>query len=70
MPIDGHVDYQKREYCKDVQCPVQVMLDKQRPDSDEFEQVRAICKANCIHSTHEFHYWLIEKGYEIVRPAD
>jgi len=68
MSIAGYADYQRREYCKDIQCPVQVLLDKQPPDSAEYEEVRAICKTNCIHTTYEFHHWLIEKGFLVVRP--
>lgn len=70
MPIDGYVDYERREYCKDIECPVQTLLDKQAPDSAEYEEVRAICKGNCIHTTYEFHHWLIEKGFLVVRPAE
>jgi hypothetical protein len=70
MPINGYVEYQRREYCKDIQCPVQLLLDKQKPDSPDYEEVRSICKANCIHTTYEFHHWLIEKGYLLVRPDE
>jgi len=70
MPIEGYAEYQRREYCKDIECPVQTLLDKQRPDSDEYEEVRGICKTNCIHTTYEFHHWLIKKGYLLVRPEE
>jgi hypothetical protein len=69
MPIDGYADYQRREYCKDIQCPVQAVLEAQEPGSEAYEKVRSICKSGCIHSTYEFHHWLIEKGYLLVRPA-
>lgn len=68
MPISGYIDYARREYCKAIACPIQTLLDKQTPDSDEYEHVRGICKNDCIHSTYEFHHWLIEHGYEVVRP--
>jgi len=68
MSISGHSEYRRREYCKDISCPVQLLLDKQEPDSEDYEEVRHICKTNCIHSTYEFHHWLIQKGYLIVRP--
>ena len=68
MSISGYVDYQRREYCKDIQCPIQVLLDKQAPDSDGYAEVRGICRTKCIHTTYEFHHWLIEKGYLVVRP--
>lgn len=68
MPIDGYVEYQKREYCKDVKCPVQLKLDTKEPGSKEYEKTRETCKTGCKHTTREFHYWLIDKGYLIVRP--
>jgi hypothetical protein len=66
--MDGYIDYKRREYCHDVQCPVQLLLDKEVEKSPEYEEIRAICASHCIHSTHEFHHWLTEKGYLIVRP--
>ena len=68
MSLDGYVDYQRREYCKDIQCPVQVLLDKQEPGSAQYDEIRNICVHDCIHSTYEFHHWLIEKGYLVVKP--
>jgi len=68
MSIPGYVDYQRREYCKDTKCPIQTLLDQQEPDSTPYEDLRNICKENCIRSTYAFHHWLIEKGYVIVRP--
>jgi hypothetical protein len=68
MSIEGYMDYQRREFCKDVKCPVQMELDAQEPDSDEYEKIRSICKGNCRYTTYQFHHWLIEKGYLIVRP--
>ena len=67
--LDGYVDYQRREYCKDIRCPVQIELESKEPGSDEYEEVRAVCKTACRHTTYEFHHWLIEKGYLIVRPG-
>ncbi len=68
MPIPGHVDYQRREYCKDIRCTVQLELESHEPGTDEYDAVRAKCKTACIHTTYEFHHWLIEHGYEIARP--
>jgi hypothetical protein len=66
--IDGYIDYKRREYCNDVKCPVQVLLNREVEKSAKYEEIRAICASRCIHSTHEFHRWLTEKGYLIVRP--
>lgn len=69
MPIAGYVEYQRREYCKDVRCPVQLELDAQTPGSEEYERIRKVCQTNCRHTTYEFHHWLIKKGYLVVRPG-
>lgn len=68
--IEGYADYKRREYCKDISCPIQKELDKYEQGSDDYERIRGICKDNCIHSTYEFHHWLIDKGYLIVKPEE
>ena len=68
MPIEGYVDYKRREFCKEVKCPVQMELDAQKEGSDEYEKIRKICKVDCRYTTYQFHHWLIDKGYLIVRP--
>ena len=68
MDIDGFVEYQRREFCKDIRCPVQLLLDKQTPDTEEYAQARGICMEDCVRSTYEFHHWLIEHGYLVVKP--
>jgi len=67
--IEGYIDYQRREYCKDTRCPVQLLLDEAVPGSPQYDRIRGICQNSCIHTTYEFHHWLIEKGYLIARPA-
>jgi len=66
MAIPGYRDYQRREYCHAVDCPIQKLLDKCEAGSDEYNEVRAICQTRCIHTTYEFHHWLIEQGFEVV----
>ncbi|NIP40960.1 MAG: hypothetical protein GTN39_05590 [Candidatus Aenigmarchaeota archaeon] len=68
MPIDGFVDYRKREFCNDVRCPVQVELNKQKEGSEEYERIRKTCSESCRFTTWQFHHWLIDKGYLIIRP--
>ena len=68
MPISGYVDYRRREYCKDIRCPVQLELESKEEGSEEYAAVRAKCKATCIHTTYEFHHWLTEHGYLVVKP--
>jgi len=67
--MEGYVEYQRREYCKDIKCPMQALLDDREDGSPESEEVRGMCKNLCIHTTYQFHHWLIEKGYLVVRPA-
>jgi len=68
MPFEGYIEYQRREFCKDIACPVQGLLDAEVPGSAKYEQIRSICQADCIHTTYEFHHWLIQKGYLLLRP--
>ncbi len=68
MTIEGYVEYKKREFCNDVKCPVQLELNAQKSGSEEYEKIRQACRTNCKHTTWEFHHWLIDKGYLIVRP--
>jgi len=70
MAIEGFVEYKRREFCNDVNCPVQVELNKLPSGSEEYEQVRQTCRTACRYTTYQFHHWLIEKGYLIVRPKD
>ncbi|MCK5708790.1 MAG: hypothetical protein KAI43_14170 [Candidatus Aureabacteria bacterium] len=65
--MDGYTDYKRREYCKDIGCEVQLELDENESNKEEYEKLREICKTGCIHTTYEFHHWLIEKGYLVVR---
>ncbi len=68
MSIEGYIDYKRREYCKDTRCPVQLELDAQQEGSEAYQKIRGRCQTACIRTTYEFHHWLINKGYLIVRP--
>ena len=68
MAIKGFIDYQRREFCKDVKCPLQIDLEHQQEGSEAYEKIRQSCKANCKYTAYQFHHWLIEKGYLVVRP--
>ncbi|MBW7997707.1 MAG: hypothetical protein FVQ81_14255 [Candidatus Glassbacteria bacterium] len=68
MSLEGYLDYQRREYCHDIACPVQTIMDGEQEGSEACERLRGICRSDCIHSTYEFHHWLIDKGYLLVRP--
>ena len=68
MSIAGYIDYKRREFCKDIQCPVQLKLDTLEEGSEEYQKVRQTCVNACKFTTFQFHHWLIDKGYLIVRP--
>jgi hypothetical protein len=67
MVLDGFVEYKRREYCNDVRCPVQVELNKHKDGSEEYEEIRKTCSVGCLFTTYQFHHWLIDKGYLIVK---
>lgn len=61
--------YQKREYCKAIKCPHQVNLEieKERGIDSLIEKAKKKCKQNCIKKAHEFHEWLQQNGYTILK---
>lgn len=61
------MEYQRREYCNDVKCPVQMMMNKKKEGSTDYNELREICQKHCLHTTYEFHHWLINKGYLLIR---
>jgi hypothetical protein len=67
MPLAGYRDYRTREFCNDIRCPVQMELNRRPQGSMEYENVREECRKACRRTTHEFHKWLIEKGFLIVK---
>jgi hypothetical protein len=68
MATEGFTEYKRREFCKDVKCPVQNELDMRNEKSKEYEQIRQECSTACCYTTWQFHHWLIEKGYLIFKP--
>jgi hypothetical protein len=68
MPIEGFVEYKRREYCNDVECPIQMIMNQKDQDSAEYNELRDICREHCLHTTYEFHHWLEDKGYLLLRP--
>ena len=68
MSLDGYIDYKRREFCNDIKCSVQLDLNAQEDGSEEYERSRSICKNDCEYTTYQFHHWLIDKCYIIVRP--
>lgn len=70
MAIEGFREYRKREFCNDIKCPVQIELSRHPQGSEEHERIRSACKDGCRHTTHEFHYWLIDRGFLIIKPKE
>ena len=68
MIPEGFTDYKRRTYCKDVSCPIQIELNTLDEGSESYERRRQICRTDCRHTTWEFHRWLIEKGFLIIKP--
>ncbi len=68
MAIPGYVDYRSREFCNDVECPVQLELNSLEKGSEGYEKVREACKSDCRHTARQFHYWLMDRGYLVVKP--
>jgi hypothetical protein len=67
MLPEGYVEYKRREFCKDVNCPVQIELNKQKEGCSAYEETRKKCRGNgCLCTTWQFHHFLIEKGYLII----
>ncbi len=69
MSIPGYTDYQAREFCKDVCCPVQQTLNSLKDKPEAYELIRQTCRTACRFTTWQFHHWLIEKGYLIVKDS-
>ena len=70
MSLEGFVEYKRREFCNGVKCPVQTELNRQMEKSEKYEQIRQTCSKACVFTTWQFHHWLMEKGYLILRPKD
>ena len=68
--MEGFIEYKRREFCNDINCSVQIELNKLTSGSEEYEQIRKTCSTACLFTTWQFHHWLIEKGYLIVRSQD
>ena len=68
MTPNGYVEYKRREFCKDVRCPVQLELNTLKEGTEQYDNARKICTGPCRYTTYQFHHWLIDKGYLIIRP--
>jgi hypothetical protein len=69
MLPEGFVEYKRREFCKDIKCAVQMKLNSLFEKTEEYEQVRQTCSKDCLYTTWQFHHWLIENGYLLLKPV-
>lgn len=67
--MEDFVEYKRREFCKDVKCKTQRKLNNEKENSKGYEEIRKTCKTGCLYTTWQFHHWLIDKGYLIIRPT-
>ncbi len=68
MSTNGFTEYKRREFCNDIKCPIQTKLNQQQENSEAYEKTRKICITACLYTTYQFHHWLIEKGYLLLKP--
>ena len=45
-------------------------LNRFEEKSDDYEEIRKICGTACRYTTWQFHHWLMDKGYLILRAED
>lgn len=67
MAPEGFDEYQKRSFCRDTECPVQLELNKEEEGSDAYMKIKEKCR-EC--GAWKFHRWLTEKGFLILRSKD
>jgi hypothetical protein len=65
----GYEEYKKRTFCRDVKCPIQLKLNKLDEKSNEYQDVRKVCTNSCKFTTWQFHHWLINHGYLVIKPT-
>jgi len=68
MSLEGFVEYKRREFCNYVECPVQLELNRLQEGSEEYERIRGTCRTGCRYTAWQFHHWLMEKSYLILKP--
>ena len=54
MPVDGFVEYKKREFCNDAMRLVQLELNKHKDEPEEIERTRQTCSTACRYTSGSF----------------
>lgn len=57
------VEYSSREYCRDIECGMQKLIDNDTESGKLF--AKSFCRKEC--EAHKFHKWLQEHDYKIVK---
>ena len=57
-------EYQSREYCKDIKCEIQEIIDEDNTGL-EVGFAKGYCRNKC--SAYKFHKWLQEHDYKILK---
>ena len=65
--MQGYEDYQKRSFCRDVKCPVQISLDEHVEGSDEYREIKKQCSEGCLRSADNFLDWLKERSFIVTK---
>jgi|GEM_PF-1725246 hypothetical protein len=60
-------EYKSREFCKDVGCSIQYLIDNKENENLK-ENPKNYCKREC--SAYRFHQWLQDNDYKIVKDMD
>lgn len=60
--------YKSREYCESINCPVQSVIYKEDEDSFNYNKAKEFCRDDC--KAYDFHKWLGENNYQIVKDLD
>jgi hypothetical protein len=68
MSLEGFTAYKRRAFCNDIKCTTQTKLNTLKNPSKSYKHIRQTCRTHCKHTTWQFHHWLIEKGYLILKP--
>ena len=68
MSLEGFKTYKRREFCNAIKCSTQIKLNNLKVGSPAYEDTRQTCRTDCKYTTWQFHHWLIEKGYLILKP--
>lgn len=56
------VEYGNREYCKNIKCPIQIVI-KDKPYKADL--TKEICRNEC--KAYDFHKWLEKNNYKIIK---